>query len=191
LSRPVDRRYDTIILPGTKNTIGDLEWLRATGLADWILDQARDGASILGVCGGYQMMGESVADPLGVESSVTEAHGLALLPVRTTLRGAKTVRPVDAVTSSGHRFSAYEIHMGETERPPSAIPFATLPDGATDGIRAGRYTGTYLHGALESPEVLSELLGCTIPPLPPKQHNYELLAQWFDRHQRNFAELYL
>jgi adenosylcobyric acid synthase len=191
VTRPVDRRFDFIVLPGTKNTIGDLEWLRETGLADWILAQSRDGASVIGVCGGYQMMGESVADPLGVESSALEARGLALLPVRTTLLGEKTVRPVEGMTPSGVAFPAYEIHMGETERPAGATPFATLSDGSLDGVRGERHTGTYLHGALESPEVLSELLKRPIPAPSPKQRNYELLAQWFEGHQRGFAEIYL
>src|SRR5262249_40919969 len=80
VSRPVDGRFDCVILPGTKNTIADLEWLRATGLADWVVQQWRSGASVVGVCGGYQMLGESIADPMGVESG-GEASGLGLLPV--------------------------------------------------------------------------------------------------------------
>jgi adenosylcobyric acid synthase len=191
VTRPVDRSFSCVILPGTKNTIGDLEWLRQSGLADWILQQSRAGAMVMGVCGGYQMMGESVADPLGVESADAEACGLGLLPVRTILRGNKTVRPVEAVTPSGIPFPAYEIHMGETGRPPGAVPFAVLSDGTCDGIRAGKHTGTYLHGALECAEVLSELLDRPIAAAPPKQRNYDLLAEWFDRHQRGFAEMYL
>jgi adenosylcobyric acid synthase len=191
LTRPTDARFDCVILPGTKNTLGDLAWLRATGLADWVVDQARAGATIIGVCGGYQMLGESVADPDAVESERGEAPGLGLLPIRTTLRGEKIVRPVEAETSTGVRFPAYEIHMGETPRPAGTEPFATLMDGTPEGIRLNKIFGTYLHGALENATLLSELLGRDIPPAPPKQRNYDLLADWFDRHQRNFAELYL
>lgn len=189
--RPVEGRFDFIFLPGTKNTIGDLEWLRAAGLADWILAQSRAGASVIGVCGGYQMMGESVADPLGVESGAAEIRGLGLLPVRTILRAEKTVRPVEAVTPSGVRFAAYEIHMGQTDRPAGVMPFAVLADGAAEGVRGEKHTGTYLHGALECPEVLSGLLRRPIAAASPKQRNYELLAAWFDSHQRGFAEMYL
>ncbi len=181
LTRPIDKPFKVIVLPGTKNTVGDLEWLRSVVLADWILDRARAGTTIIGVCGGYQMLGESV----------DEAPGLGLLPVRTTMREVKTVRPVDAATPTGISFSAYEIHMGETPRPAEAAPFATFADGSLEGVRQGKIVGTYLHGALENAAVLSELLGREIPESTPKQHNYNLLADWFDRHQRNFEELYL
>jgi adenosylcobyric acid synthase len=191
LARPVGGRFDCVILPGTKNTIGDLEWLRATGLADWVVEQWRSGATVVGVCGGYQMLGESIADPLGVETGRGEARGLGLLPVRTRMRGEKTVRPVEGVTPAGTRFSAYEIHMGETARPANTMPFATLSDGSAEGVRAGRIAGTYLHGTLENAAVCSELFGREIPAAAPKEHNYELLAEWFDHHQRGFAEMYL
>jgi adenosylcobyric acid synthase len=191
LTRPAEGRFDCVILPGTKNTIGDLEWLRAVGLAGWIVEQSRAGAIVVGVCGGYQMLGEWIADPLGVESANGEARGLGLLPVQTVLRAEKTVRPVEAVTASGICFPAYEIHMGETRRPAGAAPFATLGDGSTEGVRIGRIAGTYLHGALENSAVLSELLERELPAPTPKQRNYDLLAQWFEAHQRGFAEMYL
>jgi adenosylcobyric acid synthase len=179
--RPAHRRFDCIILPGTKNTPGDLAWLRSTGLDEWILSQHRAGAQIIGVCGGYQMMGESVD---GIP-------GLGLLPIQTEMREDKTVRLVEAVTASGVRFSAYEIHMGETTRPANAAPFAVLADGTPEGIRSGRLIGTYLHGALENAQVASEILGLPVSPAVSKQQNYQLLADWFDRHQRGFAEIYL
>jgi adenosylcobyric acid synthase len=191
ITRPVAERFECIILPGTKNTIGDLEWLRATGLDEWILEQSREGAQVIGICGGYQMMGESVADPHGVEAGAAEVQGLGLLPVRTVMRKQKTVRPVEAVTPSGVSFTAYEIHMGETVRPPHASPFALLSDGTGEGVRCGRHAGTYLHGALESAPVLSELLGREFQPAPSKQENYARLAEWFERSQRGFAEIYL
>jgi adenosylcobyric acid synthase len=191
VTRPVDVQFDCVILPGTKSTIWDLGWMRHRGLDEWILAQSRAGARIVGVCGGYQMMGESIADPHRVESAAAEALGLGLLPVRTELRAEKTVRPVEAVTPSGISFTAYEIHMGDTPRPPDAGPFATLRDGTPEGVRIGRHAGTYLHGALESAEVASELLGWPLPPAAPKQQTYAQLAGWFDKHQRGFAEMYL
>jgi adenosylcobyric acid synthase len=191
ITRPSSRRFDSVILPGTKNTIGDLEWLRATGLADWILDQHRAGARVIGICGGYQMMGESIEDPVGVESTRGCSAGLGLIPARTVLRADKTVRSVDAVTPSGVRFAAYEIHMGETSRPANFPAFATLADGSQDGIRGDRIAGTYLHGALECPRLATELLGFEIPAATPKRHSYHRLAEWFARHQRGFEDLYL
>jgi adenosylcobyric acid synthase len=191
VTRPMGGHFDCVILPGTKNTLGDLAWLRDTRLAEWIVKQSEAGTRVIGVCGGYQMMGESIADPLGVESDRGEATGLGLLPVRTTLRGEKTVRPVEAVSPPGTWFQAYEIHMGETSRPSGVAPFATLSTGEEEGVRMDRLAGTYLHGALENAEVLSQLMGHAIPDARPKQRNYDLLAEWFDRHQRGFEELYL
>jgi adenosylcobyric acid synthase len=191
ITRPAQGRFDCVILPGTKNTIGDLAWLRHSGLDQWILSQSRAGAMVIGICGGYQMLGETIEDPDHVESAATEARGLDMLPVRTVLRQDKTVRSVEAATPSGIRFQAYEIHMGETSRPPGARPFAVLSDGAEDGVRTEHCAGTYLHGALECAEVLSELLGCPIPAQPPKQESYAQLAEWFDRNARGFEELYL
>jgi len=191
MARPVEGRFDCIILPGTKNTIGDLQWLRATGLADWVLEQSRGGAKVIGICGGYQMMGELIEDPEALESREGQAAGLALLPVRTTLLPRKTVRAVAASTPSGIHFDAYKIHMGRTSRPEAATPFATFADGSAEGVRLGRCAGTYLHGALESAGVLSELLGWPVPPAEPKQAAYERLAGWFEQNQRGFAEMYL
>ncbi len=191
VSKPLDRQFEFVFLPGTKNTIDDLAWLRASGLADWVLEQHRAGAQIVGICGGYQLMGERVEDPEHLESLADGADGLGLLPVKTRLKGEKTVRTVEAVTPGGTRFQAYEIHMGETQKSRDCEPFAILSDGTTEGIRQGRCHGTYLHGALESPEVLNSLLRTTLPPIPDKAENYERLAKWFDKHARNFDEIYL
>ena len=86
---PGEAKFECIILPGTKSTIRDLEWMRATGLDRWIAAQARAGATVIGVCGGYQMMGEAIEDPFGLESPVREAAGLGLLPVRTVLEAGE------------------------------------------------------------------------------------------------------
>lgn len=193
ISHPVDARFRFIILPGTKNTLGDLAWLRGTKLDAWILDQHRRGATILGICGGYQMMGESIEDPFAMESGAGRANGLGLLPVRTVLAAEKVTRAVRAATPSGIVFEAYEIHLGMTSRPPDACAFATLDNGASDGVRVDRCIGTYLHGALENCDVLGELLGTKINPLPSRHSCYEAMADWFDANvnRRLFEELYL
>jgi adenosylcobyric acid synthase len=189
--KPLDRQFDFVFLPGTKNTIDDLTWLRASGLADWVLAQHRAGARIIGICGGYQMMGERVDDPEHFESHAEGSDGLGLLPVNTLLKSGKTVRTVEAITSHGTHFQAYEIHMGETQKPHDCEPFATLSDGTGEGIRQGLCQGTYLHGALESAEVLNDLLGTCFQALPAKSENYVRLAGWFEKHARHFDEIYL
>lgn len=193
ITRPLDRDFQIIILPGTKNTIGDLQWMRATGIADWIIDQHHRGATIIGVCGGFQMLGESIDDPHGMESGTTTAAGLGLLPVSTVLNEDKIVRNIEAVLPSGHRFSAYEIHLGRTTYPGARVPFAQLADGTADGLSFNRCIGTYLHGALEDTVVLSNLLGRQVTPVPTRPHTYEALADWFAAHvdQQQFQDLYL
>ena len=193
IARPVDACFTCILLPGTKNTLSDLAWLRKTGLADWIIEQHKRGAHVVGICGGYQMLGERIEDPLGMESDRGGADGLGLLPVRTVLAADKITRCVRAITPGGKEFEAYEIHLGATTRPHDAEPFAVLADGSKDGVRAERCAGTYLHGALEDADVLSELLGRPVAPAPPRESTYEALADWFDSHvdRLRFEELYL
>ncbi len=193
VSRPVNQRFHTVILPGTKNTINDLVWLQNTALADWIKAQHRRGASIIGICGGYQMLGESIEDPLGVESSRTEVEGLRLLPCRTRLTSQKITRRVEAVSLGGTRFSAYEIHMGETTCLSKADAFATLADGTMDGMVLGGCMGTYLHGAFEDAALAEEVFGADVCDVMGRRDDYDSLAQWFDLHvdKKKFEELYL
>ncbi len=193
ITRPVDRTFAAVILPGTKNTLSDLQWLRNIGLAEWIYQQHLKGARIIGICGGFQIMGETIGDPLGMESALGTVQGLGLFPCHTVLTAEKTTRPTTGFTPSGIPFEGYEIHLGVTTRPNGAVPFATLADGTKDGIRAGRCTGTYLHGALEDPAVLSELLGFPVAPAPTREAVYEAMADWFEAnvHQKKFQELYL
>ena len=189
ITAPVDQHFDFIFLPGTKNTVADLEWLRSRGLAEWILDQHRRGATVIGVCGGFQMLGESISDPYAMESTSSQVAGLGLLPVQTVLMPEKTTRVIQASTPAGHSFSAYEIHLGETTMPSSApAPFALLEDGSRDGLRADRVLGTYLHGALEDPEVLAEL---GIVAAPASVMPYNRLADWFAPYGKSFEELFL
>lgn len=179
-------RFDTIILPGTKSTIEDLEWLRRTGLADWILAEHDRGTRIIGICGGFQMLGETIEDPGDVESSTNgrAVRGLGLLPAKTTIVPEKTTRPVSARTPLGISFPAYEIHMGRTTVRSDAQPFAILDDGTTDGIRWGRVFGTYLHGALEHAGIVRELLGVDVSDREAigAERHYDRLAKWFEEN---------
>jgi adenosylcobyric acid synthase len=152
---------DIIILPGSKNTIADLRQLQATGLATAISQAHQAGKTVVGICGGYQMLGRSVEDPDGVEGTVPAAAGLGLLPVRTVLAGEKTTRQRrfafrDAALPD---CQGYEIHMGRTTLDGPPQPVATLDDGTTDGYFASTHCwGTYLHGILDNPAVVEALL---------------------------------
>ncbi|CAM4228741.1 cobyric acid synthase [Palleronia rufa] len=139
---------DVVIVPGTKSTRGDLAWLRAQG---WDVDLAahvRRGGHVLGICGGYQMLGRSVADPQGLEGAPGADPGLGLLQVDTVMSPAKRLGEVAAVhVPSGAPLTGYEIHLGRTEGPDRARPFARVDgsdEGASDGT--GRISGSYLHG---------------------------------------------
>lgn len=192
ITAPENRQYRCIILPGTKSTMADLQWMRDRGLDRWLVQQHNAGARLIGICGGYQMLGESIEDPDAVESSGKEMKGLGLLPVTTVMAPIKTTRTVRAATPSGLVFNAYEIHMGITSRPSGASAFAQTEHGP-DGIRLNNCVGTYLHGALENASVASELLDIAVEPRQPKQQAYESLATWFEDNANIalFNELYL
>ena len=172
-------RYDFIVLPGTKDTLGDLAWLQRQGLAAWVRAQHAAGATIVGVCGGYQMLGETIADPDAIESTGGIANGLGLLPVRTVLAAEKRTRVVRATTAGGTSCPAYEIHLGVTSVPAGVAPFALLDDGSPDGARVGRAIGTYLHGAFEDAAVCAEVFGVAVASAASKAAEHEALAQWF------------
>src|SRR4030095_8438964 len=141
---PVQSKFDTIILPGTKSTIEDLLWLREKGLEQWLKDQVAAGSRLIGICGGFQMLGNRICDPHNVESPIHEAPGLGFLPAETSLTRGKLTRNVCARTPSGLRFEAYEIHMGITTIEGSAKPFAVLEDGTEAGVREVSVQGHYL-----------------------------------------------
>jgi adenosylcobyric acid synthase len=141
---------DLILLPGSKATIADLEALRAAGFHIDIAAHRRRGGMVLGLCGGYQMLGHTVADPGGIEGPPATVDGLGLLDVATTLSNDKRLEPVSGTSSDGVSFSGYEMHMGVTEGQDRARPFARLADGSPEGATApnGRVAGTYVHGLL-------------------------------------------
>ncbi|WP_043341381.1 cobyric acid synthase [Belnapia moabensis] len=137
-----------VILPGSKATIADLAALRAAGFDVDIAAHLRRGGQVLGLCGGYQMLGRSVTDPAGVEGAVGQVPGLGLLDVETVLGGDKRLVPVEGVSADGAALTGYEMHLGSTEGPGRARPFAHLADGAAEGAVSadGLVTGTYVHG---------------------------------------------
>ena len=148
-------RPHAVILPGTKYTLADLAWLRATGLAAAVTGLNEAGTAVVGICGGYQMLGQSIDDPHGVESG-GEAAGLGLLPVQVTFEGAKVTRQAEARLrvplpwlAEGERLTGYEIHAG---RAGTAAPLLEIVrsggEVAYDGASSedGRTWGTHLHG---------------------------------------------
>lgn len=143
---------DLIILPGSKSTIGDMEHLYANG---WDIDihaHVRRGGHVLGICGGYQMLGNQILDPDRIEGLQTQVKGLGLLDIETTLAPHKTVRNVTAKSIAHNTgITGYEIHMGQTKGPDTNMPMLTInnkPDGATSPN--GLITGCYMHGLFTS-----------------------------------------
>ncbi len=139
---------DLIILPGSKATIADLTALRAAGFEIDIAAHLRRGGVVLGLCGGFQMLGRTIADPGGVEGPPAAVEGLGLLDVVTTLWPEKRLEPVHGTTGDGAPFAGYGMHMGVTEGPDCTRPFARLADGSAEGAVSadGRVIGTYVHG---------------------------------------------
>lgn len=153
---------DLLVIPGSKNTLGDLAWLKAYGLAESICHLAEQGTAVLGICGGYQMLGKVIADPDHVETQEGEpaqAQGLGLLPVTTVLEKEKTTRQSTGVIPrlagtfarmSGKAYAGYEIHMGlTTDRSGAPALFAS----------GGNVLGTYVHGLFDRKEAAEALVG--------------------------------
>ncbi len=137
-----------VVLPGSKSTVADLAALREAGFDIDIAAHLRRGGAVLGLCGGYQMLGARIADPEGVEGPAGAVPGLGLLRVETVLSGAKRLVPVSGRSADGTPFTGYEMHMGATEGPDRTRPFAHLADGSPEGAVSAdrRVFGTYVHG---------------------------------------------
>lgn len=152
---------DLIILPGTKNTIEDLLWMRQNGLESVILKAAAAQTPILGVCGGYQMLGAIVSDPEGTEGKTPGLvlHGMGLLPIKTVFTPRKRRARVTATVVdgpwNGAALEGYEIHTGITQV--EGQPFCRLSDGDAEGCRRGLVFGTYLHGLFDTGELTVKL----------------------------------
>ena len=147
---PADTRL--VIIPGSKSTVADLAALRREGWDIDLLAHVRRGGLVLGLCGGYQMLGRTISDPQGLEGTPGSVPGLGLLDVETTLLADKTLTRTGGVhVASGARLEGYEIHLGRTDGPDCARPFAMLegrPDGAASPT--GQVMGSYLHGCFGS-----------------------------------------
>lgn len=150
---------DAIIIPGTKSTIADLDFIREQGWDHDIIAAARQGTRITGLCGGYQILGNSIVDELGIESDKAKVEGLGLLDVHTYMQPSKHVGQTTAICArSSNTVSGYEIHIGETHGPDTQTPFLvnfsntrekeSKSDGAVSA--AGHVDGTYLHGVFNN-----------------------------------------
>jgi adenosylcobyric acid synthase len=149
---PLPGDADLVLIPGSKATRADLEAFKAEG---WDIDlnaHLRRGGRVLGLCGGYQMLGRRIDDPNGIEGAPGSSEGLGLLDVETVLEGRKRLVPVAGIDSlSGQRIAGYEMHMGRSAGAACARPFLAL-DGRPEGARSGdgRVMGSYLHGLFAS-----------------------------------------
>jgi len=139
---------DLVVLPGSKNVRGDLQFVRSQGWDAALRRHLRYGGKVIGLCGGMQMLGHAIHDPHGVEGLPGSSPGLGLLELETTLERDKQLRNVSGSLSSGAAFSGYEIHMGRT------------PGLALEGARSAdeRVFGTYVHGIFDTPEACNALL---------------------------------
>ena len=183
---------DVVILPGTKNTIDDLLWLRQCGLEATVQKLATSGTPVLGVCGGYQMLGETLADPEGTESGRSQTvRGLGLLPIQTVFTDAKhrtqDTATVTAPQLAGAVLTGYQIHTGRTAV--QGVPFCRLADGSAEGCVKDNVAGTYLHGLFDTGELTEKLvqLLCSRKDISPasapllsmaeyRQQQFDLLA---------------
>lgn len=175
--QPIPGDATLVILPGSKATIADLAFLRAQG---WAIDLAahhRRGGQILGLCGGYQMLGQSIADPQGIEGPPGETPGLGFLDVTTTLHPDKRVTQTEAThTTTRQPITGYEIHLGRTLGPDTARPFAHIgptPEGAS--ATDGRASGTYLHGLFTADAFRSAFLARL--GAAPSTHSHDALIE--------------
>ncbi|NMN06198.1 adenosylcobyric acid synthase [Novosphingobium sp. SG916] len=186
---PIPADCALIVLPGSKATLADMAALRAQGWDIDILAHHRRGGRILGICGGYQMLGLTIADPLGIEGPPGEVAGLGLLDVTTVLTPDKALRRVQG-QAMGQAFTGFEMHMGETQGPDCARPFALLDGMRTDGAMdaAGQVIGSYVHGALGGPGLRGALLAWLGAPSDGADHDavvdaaLDVIAQELERH---------
>ncbi|MBN1930186.1 MAG: cobyric acid synthase [Desulfobacterales bacterium] len=191
------RRFAAVILPGSKNTRFDLNWLKTTGWARKIAVYSNQGGHVLGICGGYQMMGRYVHDPQGLEGNPGTTEGLGLLPVETILKAPKTTT-LTRFSWQEVQGTGYEIHMGQTTRKEGNPVFCVLernaiPSEDEDGCIAnqGRAMGTYIHGLFDTPGVtkkwfngigLGHIRISDIHGLTARNREYDLLAEHFEKY---------
>ncbi len=186
-------RADIIILPGTKATLDDLLELRRNGCAQAIIRAHRDGKMVIGICGGYQMLGQTVSDPDGIEGTIASLPGLGLLPVHTTMTPEKTTRQV-TFQFEGQACQGYEIHQGVS----TVVGHASQRDNSEVPVTLGSVTyydhciGTYIHGFLDNAPVIEFLLKDKAKGMAPikdyqtfKEEQYDKLAE----HVRKYVDI--
>lgn len=153
---------DLVILPGSKSVRSDLEWLRREGWPPYLMRHLRYGGKLLGICGGLQMLGESIEDPFGLEGPAGASPGLGLLALTTTMESAKQLRNTEGVLTleGGAAIRGYEIHAGLSRGPALARPSSVLDGERPDGARSAddAILGTYVHGLFESQAACESLL---------------------------------
>ena len=191
-------KADIILLPGSKSTLDDLYELRRNGVAQAILRARREGATVLGICGGYQMMGVQIRDPKHVEGDIEAMPGLSLLPMTTEMLGEKVTRQVRFTAADGSdTMEGYEIHMGKTLPVDGGAfaPLNRLENGQDDGCFVDeKCMGTYIHGILDNPAFIDRLLAPHADKLTEastfdyhafKEEQYDKLAD----HVRKYVDL--
>lgn len=152
-------KADIIIIPGSKNTISDLQWIRSQGIAKAIIQQSEQGKAIYGICGGYQMLGQEIHDPHSIESNISSIPGLGLLPITSTIGKEKhTIQTKFHFDNTSEICKGYEIHMGETQLL-SGKHLCTYIDGKTEGCKLNnKLWGTYQHGIFDNKIVVRNIL---------------------------------
>jgi adenosylcobyric acid synthase len=188
-------KADIIILPGSKNTISDLIDIKNNGVAKAIVNAHKNGKTVIGICGGYQMMGQIVEDPHQIEGQIESMSGLGLLPIKTILTQEKTTRQVKFQFKQNiEACEGYEIHMGVSTSENNQSALNTFNDNTTDGYYlSDKCWGTYIHGILDNQIVIDSLLLQTKKEVTEKtfdykifkEEQYDLLAQ----HLRNHIDL--
>ncbi|MDT7951037.1 MAG: cobyric acid synthase [Acetobacteraceae bacterium] len=183
-----------VLLAGSKSTIADLGLLRAEGWDVDIQAHVRRGGRVLGLCGGYQMLGRRLADPEGVEGAPGAVDGLGLLEVETVLGGDKRLQQVaGTLARSGAAFDGYEIHLGRTTGPGAATPFLHLACGRGDGAvsASGRVAGTYVHGLFGADTARAALLGefGAMPALRSHEGEVEAALDGLADHLERYMEV--
>lgn len=184
-------KADIVILPGSKSTIKDLKIIRKKGIDQLLLKMHQQGKTVIGICGGYQMMGDVIADPDGIEGSLSEIKGLGLLPVQTIITNDKqTIQTRFRFLNYEEECEGYEIHMGRTEALAAVESLVSLDDGTTEGAyKNEKCWGSYMHGILDNQVVINHLLkqytGEAVDGLSYKQfkeREYDRLADHLRAH---------
>lgn len=156
------KQADIIILPGSKNTLSDLQELRKNGISRVIVQSQKEGKTVIGICGGYQIMGEMISDPKGIEGDIRELPGLGLLPMHTVLTEKKTTRQVSFhFLEQKEKSKGYEIHMGTSRitQKSHCSPLNKLSDSSSDGCFVlPNCFGTYIHGLLDNQSIIDYIL---------------------------------